>query len=119
MPKTKDKVEELIKQKSTISNKALKAALTKREKQLEEEQSERILDQLNTIGRNMDRQVEAIRKIRKTENEFKNGIKKLNDAEQEFKKTADYETYKKVADQIKKELQKTREELVKFFTYLY
>lgn len=94
--KKKNRIDQLIEEQSTVSNAALKNALTR---QIEEEtkaSEERLLKQFNDAKKLLNNEVINLRAIRSAEKRAVKSVKAVDAAYEQFKKDGDYNAFLKV-----------------------
>jgi len=93
MAEKKDRIEQLLKQAETTSNKALKNAIEKHavnEQLLEEE---RLLQQFKRASETLQNQVDNLVNVRKEEKRIREQVKIVDAALEKFKSTGDFDAF--------------------------
>lgn len=90
MTQKKSRVEELIKEASTVQNESLKTALEAHAKEEEAKQSKQLLQQFTRAKHYIDSAVQNLQDIRKQEKVAKAKVIALDAALEQFKKDGDY-----------------------------
>lgn len=89
------KLEDLLAQRETISNEALKRALDGHIKIEQERQEKELLNQFQEAQRILDEQIARVRRIREQEKIALKALKRVNAAFEEFKENGDWNKFQK------------------------
>ena len=89
------KVEELIAQRETITNEALKRAINARIEAESKEQERRLLAQFTEASRILNERIDRLRSIREQEKRQMKLVKKTNEAFETFKQDGDWNKFSK------------------------
>jgi len=91
--KSVDLAEQLLQQKSSVTNTVIQSALQKLEAKKSEEQERQVIQNMERIQKDVNRAVEVLRTARKTEAAAKVYLNAVAAAQQQFLKDADMEQY--------------------------
>lgn len=89
------KVEELIAQRETVTNEALKRALDAHIEAESKEQERRLLAQFTEASRILNERIDRLRSIREQEKRQMKLVKKTNEAFEAFKQDGDWNKFSK------------------------
>lgn len=103
---SKINVEALIAKKDTITNKAIKGAISELERKQEEAQQARLIEQISRAQEITQTAVDAVRRARKEAQRKLNYLKQVAEAERVFLINADWDIYKTAITIAEQELYK-------------